>query len=128
MNRITKLVSMVMIGLLAVTPALANLPCATGMHAVCAAGCPMAGETGPTCPMASQMAADGCAHGCCASTATQAITVPAILTKLHLATAAAPMALLDVFHAAEPISAIEAENEAQAASPPIFLRNQAFRI
>lgn len=129
MIQLTKIVSVVVVGLLAVAPVLAGLPCAASVHPACAAEGPMAmSGMGADCPMAGQMAAGGCPQDCCASAIAQAVTLVAAPERLRLVAAASPpvVAAEVAVHGRAPT--VFAETEARASSPPPYLLNRVFRI
>lgn len=129
MKRLIQIVAVVLIGLLTVAPALASLPCTTGMPATCAAGCPMAASgMGAGCPMDRQMATGDCPRNCCAHATAQAVVAPATPKKLKVAIAVAP---LEIAAKAVTLGLACEENaraDARAASPPPYLLNRVFRI
>jgi hypothetical protein len=129
MKRLTQLATVAVIALLVVTPALASLPCTSGLRAACAGDCPMMmNGMGTDCPMAGRETAGGCSPNCCAAAASQVAVFAVTPKKLKLASGVSTPVVIGEAVAQEQSAAIDSQTETRATSPPHYLLNRVFRI
>jgi len=122
MKRLFHPVAVLLVGLVAMQPALAGLLCAAP-----AAPCPMAiTDMGPSCGLASQSSDGSSRLAVHPVSRTQAsVALPATTKASAPATATTPFEALP-----EPRPSLSAAGRApaEASSPPIYIRNRVFRI
>jgi hypothetical protein len=128
MKRRIQFAAVLLIGLLAVQPALAALPCVQGTPAACVSGCPMMSSMGTDCHMNGMTAAGNCPKSCCSRSLPQAFAFVATPIEHHLSALTAPSALVFASSAAEVRVTVRLPIDVRAASPPTYLLNQVFRI
>ncbi|HTA78728.1 MAG TPA: hypothetical protein VK720_04240 [Terracidiphilus sp.] len=123
MKKLLQLFAVIVIGLLAIQPALAALTCPTASR--CTMG--MSGM-GPNCPMTPALAAAGCVSGCCAQTLPPTNQSWGTIAKPK-ATAANGVLVVAVVLSDAP-SATERSHSDPAVlnSPPRYILHRVFRI
>jgi hypothetical protein len=129
MKRRIQFAAILLVGLLAVQPALAALPCVQGTPAACVPGCPMIMSTmGPDCHMNGMTAAGSCSQSCCPESLPQVFAFVATPKELNVSALASPVALAFALPAAELRFTVQLPIDALTASPPPYLLNRVFRI
>jgi hypothetical protein len=129
MKRRIQFAAVLVIGLLAVQPALAVLPCVQGAPVACLPGCPMTmSGMGSDCQMTGKTSTGNCPQNCCSQALPRVLAPLAAPKQLHFSVLASPSALSFALPAAELSLAVPAPIDARAASPPQYLLNQVFRI
>lgn len=127
MKRIIQFVAVMVIAVLALSPAAEGLACLTHM-AGRASACPMGmGELGPDCQMARDVAT-GCDTDCCNHPAPPIAAAWAATTKPKGVAAVALTALVVNAPAVAAVPAVKAMEPAMEASPPRYVLNRVFRI
>jgi hypothetical protein len=125
MKRFIQFAAVVLMGLMAVQPAMAVLPCVEGEHAACVPGCPMTANGMSGDCHTNSMAATG---NCRPESLPQVFAWIGTPKELHLSALASPVAAAFAIPAAELRFAVRLAIDARAASPPRYLLNQVFRI
>lgn len=129
MKQPAQFVAVLVIVLLAVTPAFTGLPCVVATRTACAPGCPMAmNGICSDCPMSRQMGASQCPCNCCSQTLPETFTLSASPQKLHPGALASPLVIGVTIPAAIRTFAAPAAVEGRASPPPLYLVNRVFRI
>ena len=129
MKKLVQLVALLVIGLLALAPAVAGLSCALSQRTVYASGCPMARTAmGPHCPMGRQMAMGGCPRSCCPLKLPQAAAVFTATEKPRFTLLAGLSSIPFAAPQAAPAPALKPAGPHPEASPPLYLLNRVFRI
>jgi hypothetical protein len=129
MKRRIQFAAILLVGLLAVQPALTALPCVQGTPAACVPGCPMTmSGMGSDCHMTDQTAVGGCPQNCCSQSLPKTFVPLAAPKEFHLSAIASQAALSFALPAAELRFTVQLPIDARAASPPPYLLNQVFRI
>lgn len=129
MKKFLQFVAVAVIVLFAAQSAFAGLPCASGMAASCAPGCPMTQSSmGPNCPMARQMAANECPQGCCTHAVPQALAIVAAPDHARLTLRAQSIMPQMAVAASHQAFAVHPTSTVPINSPPRYILNQVFRI
>ncbi len=124
MNRLFKTVAVVILGIVAVQPALAGLLC----H-VPASPCPVAiTDMGPSCGMVSQAASVRSPFTSSVRAIFRSSASVALPATQKAPTHAIPAASFEAIPEPHPALFTVGRGPAEASSPPIYIRNRVFRI
>ena len=141
MKRIFQFVAVAVVALLAAQPALAGLPCASGVATSngCAPDCSMAmsqmqmapmssNQMAPDCGMSPQISSNGCAQNCCIDRIAQGIAQPASGQKSTVAGTLQFIPAAQSLLTEAPVFALFPRTNSSSTAPPRYILFQVFRI
>jgi hypothetical protein len=141
MKRLIQFVAVAVVVLLVAQPALAGLPCASGVAAGngCAPDCGMAmgqmssaqmssSQMSADCGMSPQISSDGCAQNCCIDRISQGIAQPAAGAKSAAGKTMQFVPAAEAPASAAPVFAHSPRTSFSSTAPPRYILFQVFRI
>lgn len=127
MKKVLQFVAVVVIGLMALQPALGALPCMPAAHVPCMESCPMADAT-MDCPMAHSTAMQGCPPECCRHSRSETLAPAAVLAKFGAPATGDAIWVSAVAVQTPAVVPSRASRQAPATSPPRYKLFRVFRI